>query len=420
MGKLKVLYISNNHPHAYVGGAEVYSYELYKAMQGSDELEPIFLARTTAPAHSIYRGTVFHAADGNPNEVLWSMVGYDPFLMTSAKKEQYFVHFHQFLQAYRPDLVHIQHTIGLGLDLIRQIKNSLPGTPVIYTLHEFQALCHAEGHMLRTQGGELCQQASPVRCHTCFPDIPPQHFFLRERLVEASFRWVDLFLSPSRFLLRRFCERGIPPEKIRFMENGRVLPERGIDTEEDPPLGKIGFFGQVGPHKGITVLMKAMKLLWQSGEREIRLLLNGGNLEFQAQEFQDEVRGLLEDCAGNTTFRGRYDVSEIPQRMREVAWVVVPSIWWENSPLVIQEAFMNGRPVLCSGLGGMAEKVTHDVDGLHFQAGNAADLAATLRRVAKSATQWKRLRAGIAPVYSIEDAARAHAALYRSLLERAA
>ena len=60
--------------------------------------------------------------------------------------------------------------------------------------------------------------------------------------------------------------------------------------------------------------------------------------------------------------------------MAEIDWVVVPSIWWENSPLVIQEAFLHGRPVICSDIGGMAEKVEHEVNGLHFRVGDHAAL----------------------------------------------
>jgi hypothetical protein len=68
--------------------------------------------------------------------------------------------------------------------------------------------------------------------------------------------------------------------------------------------------------------------------------------------------------------------------MGDVDWVVVPSVWWENSPLVIQEAFQRGRPVICSDIGGMAEKVADGVDGLHFRAGDPEALAATIARAA--------------------------------------
>ncbi len=102
--------------------------------------------------------------------------------------------------------------------------------------------------------------------------------------------------------------------------------------------------------------------------------------------------------------------------MRDIAWVVVPSVWWENSPMVIQEAFMYGRPVICSGIGGMAEKVQDGVDGLHFRVEDARDLAAKLHRAASSPAQWKRLRANVRPVYSMAEAVEAHSSIYRSLL----
>ena len=78
------------------------------------------------------------------------------------------------------------------------------------------------------------------------------------------------------------------------------------------------------------------------------------------------------------TLVGRYDHQRSAALMRNIDWVIVPSIWWENSPLVIQEAFMYGRPVICSDIGGMAEKVRDGVDGLHFRAGDAQDLADTI------------------------------------------
>ncbi len=433
--KLRVLYISNSHPDLYVGGAEVYSYSLYRGMREWGEFEPIFLARSTAAGQRSRRGTVFHSINDDPNQVLWFQENHDYFFLTSPAKDQYTVHFHNFLTAYRPDVVHIQHTIGLGVDLIRQIKNSLPGTPIVYTLHELLPICNAHGFMLRTGGGGLCRKASPMRCHECFQDIPAQHFFLRERFIKSQFRHVDLFLAPSRFLVQRYREWGIPAEKIRFQENGRIVP--GSDSAQalirdqpsgngasadgeasDPPPGHIAFFGQVMPHKGILVLLKAMKMLLDvDAASDIHLFLSGANLEKEAGEFQAEVSDLLEECA-NVTFLGKYDLSELPERMKSIAWVVIPSIWWENSPMVIQEAFMFRRPVICSNIGGMAEKVEDEVNGLHFRVDDPRDLADTLVRAVGSRDLWKRLQAGIDPVLSIEEAVAIHSSTYRSLLAK--
>jgi glycosyltransferase involved in cell wall biosynthesis len=94
---------------------------------------------------------------------------------------------------------------------------------------------------------------------------------------------------------------------------------------------------------------------------------------------------------------------------------VVPSTWWENAPLVIQEAFYHGRPVICSNIGGMAEKVRDRVDGLHFQAGSAASLADAMLEAATTPGYWDKLAQGIVPTVAKEQAAREHLALYRGL-----
>jgi glycosyltransferase involved in cell wall biosynthesis len=100
--------------------------------------------------------------------------------------------------------------------------------------------------------------------------------------------------------------------------------------------------------------------------------------------------------------------------MSNVDWVIVPSLWWENSPLVIQEAFHFGRPVLCSDIGGMAEKVTDGVNGLHFRVGDAVSLAETMRRAVETPSLWQRLHDGISPVYGMAEHIERLSHLYRS------
>ena len=101
--------------------------------------------------------------------------------------------------------------------------------------------------------------------------------------------------------------------------------------------------------------------------------------------------------------------------MADIDWVVVPSRWWENSPLVIQEAFMHKRPVVCSRIGGMAEKVTDGVDGIHFTKSNAGELADKIRIATSTPGEWERLRDGIGPVYSMDEHVASLRAIYEGL-----
>ena len=104
--------------------------------------------------------------------------------------------------------------------------------------------------------------------------------------------------------------------------------------------------------------------------------------------------------------------------MNNIDWVIVPSIWWENSPLVIQEAFACGKPILCSDIGGMAEKVTHRVNGLQFRVRDTAHLAHTIREAANTPGLWDDLRRGIPPLYQMKGHVEAITGLYRQLIER--
>jgi glycosyltransferase involved in cell wall biosynthesis len=144
--------------------------------------------------------------------------------------------------------------------------------------------------------------------------------------------------------------------------------------------------------------------------RQVVVEVHGANLEHQDGELQDRIRRLSEPLIKKHHLRwvGPYRPSELRSRMGGADWVLVPSIWWENSPMVIQEAFVCGRPVIASDIGGMAEKVTHGVDGLHVRAGNATHWGQTLYEAATTAGLWERLRVGIKRPITVSECAEAH------------
>lgn len=421
MSRIKVLYICHNHPSLFPGGAEAYAFELHRAMRASPDFEPIFLARigsTPSVQRHTHPGTPFSPVNGDGDQyfVHTDTGVFDFFYMTSLDKELYTKHFHDFLLAYQPDIVHIQHTLFLGIDLVRQVHNTLPGVPIVYTLHEYLPICHRDGQMVRTGSNELCLKSSPRRCNECFPHIPPQNFFMRSRFIQSHFSLVDLFLAPSEFLLERFVDWGIPREKIVFEEYGRLPGQPIVRSKEERPRSRIAFFGQFNFFKGVNVLLRAMSFLGEEG-CNVHLWLHGANLELQPDAFQNEFRSLLKATEENVTFVGRYEHDQLPGLMSNIDWVIVPSIWWENSPLVIQEAFQYGKPVICSNIGGMAEKVNDGVNGLHFRARDAYDLAQTIQRAISTPGLWEQLHQGIPHIYHMDDHVASLAEKYHSLLK---
>jgi glycosyltransferase involved in cell wall biosynthesis len=420
MTRPKVLYVCHNHPRIRPGGAEAYAFELYEAMRSSPRFEPLFLARSGKPTSNIARpheGTLLAGVGDDPNQYFfYTEYGeFDWFLGTPRNREVITRYLSDFLAAYRPDVVHFQHTLFIGYEAIRAVRNLLPDSAIVYTLHEFLPICFADGKMLRTFNHEPCTEASPRRCHECFPLISQQTFFMRERFIKSHLSLVDLFIVPSEFALERYADWGIPRSKLHYEPHGN-LPATMIDDFDDPrPRNRFGFFGQLSQYKGVDVLLRAMALL---GEEDLgaQLWIRGSNLAWAPEEFQEELHDLLDAAGDAVTIGGRYEPDELRSLMAGIDWVVMPSIWWENAPLVIQEAFQYGRPVICSDIGGMAEKVANGVSGLHFRTRDSDDLAETMKRAIRTKGLWRRLRLGAPDVRSMDDHVAELASIYSALI----
>lgn len=421
MAKPKVLYICHNHPEIRPGGAEAYAVEVHEAIRDGGEWESVFLARTGPPfstATRYHEGTLLTGVnDTDPNQYFFysEFDDYDWFLGSSKNKPAITSHLRDFLLAHQPDVVHFQHTLFIGFEAIREVRNALPDATIVYTLHEFLPICHRHGQMVRTTTEKPCMEESPRRCHECFPDIAPQEFFMRKRFIQSHMSLVDLFIAPSKFLRNRYVDWGLPEEKVIFEDYGRFGLSQPTPVAPRKQRNKLGFFGQFSYYKGVNVVLKAMKRLHEEGV-DAHVSLHGANLEIQPQEFQDEFNELLEASGDSVEYAGRYSHDQLPALMESVDWVIVPSIWWENSPLVIQEAFIHQRPVICSDIGGMAEKVTHGVDGLHFRAGDAESLAKVITEAITTRRLWETLRAGIKPIYAMDDHIRELLGMYGDLM----
>lgn len=414
----RILQICHNHPRVRPGGAEVYAHELHRHLRRCAEWEPTFLARSGpphAPAGAPHEGTRISPVEGVADEYLLYPGDHDfdwLFGTMRRRKDLYTEDLRRFLLALRPDVVHFQHTLFIGYDAIREVRRTLPEAPIVYTLHEFLPICHNKGQMVRTMDRSLCTEASPGRCAECFPDIAPDEFFLRRRFIRAQLDLVDLFIAPSATLRERFVAWGIPRERILLEDYGRAEAPPPGEAGRPAPHDTLGIFGQVNPYKGIDVLLRAMRAL---GAEAPQLRVHGANLDLQEHGFREEIAELL-GVGDSVTSLGPYPPERAGEVMAAVDWVVVPSVWWENSPLVIQEAFAARRPVICSDVGGMAEKITDGVNGLHFRVGDPESLAATIRRAVGTPGLWERLREGIPPVHSIAEHADVLTEAYEALI----
>ncbi len=223
-----------------------------------------------------------------------------------------------------------------------------------------------------------------------------------EKVLQAT-QGVDLFISPSRFLKERFVEFGIPAEKILYSDNGFDVSAFSTKKKRSGKHKKIrfGYTGSLVPHKGVHVLVSAFSGLGRK-DREHAELKIYGNLTW----FPDYVAKLREEAGDSgVRFMGAFDNKDIIEVLSEIDVLVVPSIWFENSPLTIHEAFLSGIPVITSNIGGMAELVQDGVSGLVFKVGDAAGLRGKMEELIRDKKLLNRLIAGLPEVKTIaEDA----------------
>jgi glycosyltransferase involved in cell wall biosynthesis len=401
---MKVLLISFYHPELVRGGEQQICYELFEGLKERGDVEVTLLASVDSTTPYLYKsGARITGFDGRPNEYLFLSRDYD-YAWEKMSNVLLIESFIEFLQLIKPDVVHFHHFLTYGIDFLTLTRRTLPDAKIIFTCHEFLTICAAEGHMVRKTDQSLCTRASPVRCHQCLPNRPPEDYFMREMWIKTHLDAVDVFTTPSKFMIQQFVNWGIGAEKFVHVTNGQKIQQSDqILLEPRVSRNRFGFFGQLVDVKGVHVILEAVAILRGEGFTDFLVEINGDNIHFASKERRVEIESFFEKEAElsfedrNVIFNGSYHPDQLPQRMARVDWCIVPSIWWEIFCLVISEAWTYRRPVIASNAGGPAERITHNVDGLLFDLGDARALARSMRRACIEEGLWDRLVAGITP-----------------------
>lgn len=408
---VRILFLCHGHPALVPGGTEAVAHDLFRALQARDGCEALFVG-CVSPLHR--SGETDHrlqALDRSGDEMLLWVGAFDGFMLAQTETAGFAEALSEVLLSFRPDVVHFHHVLRLGLEAVLLVRRVLPAARIVLTLHDYAAICANEGLMQRSSG-ELCREATADACRACLPHIAHHRHAARKRHVQAMLRHVDRFVAPSAFLRDRCIGWGLAAERIELIPNG--LPVQPPAPSALRPRTTFGFFGNIAPHKGVLVALAAARELAAEGV-DFGLRIHGG-MHFQPEAFRADLASALEAAGPQVSWLGVYSRDELPGLMAAVDWVLVPSTWWENAPLVIIEALQHRRPVLCPGIGGMAELVRDGREGLHFRAGDARDLARTMRRAMGNRGLWHRLVNALPSPQSLDQTVERHLDLYRALL----
>lgn len=299
--------------------------------------------------------------------------------------------FAKLISEIKPDIAHIGHLNHLSIGLVDELNKQK--IPIVFTLHDFWLMCPRGQFLTRSIGKkhnfQLCSGQQDHKCASdCYrvyfsgneqneeQDIESWSRWTHQRMIEtkAIIDKVDLFIAPSNYLRNRFViEFLVPENKIIFLDYG--FPTEYL-TQTEKSKEKIHFtFGYIGtliPAKGVNELIEAFKQIEEPATLKIFGRENG--------QSTDALKLLATTSKNKIEFAGEYINHNLANDVfSKVDCIVVPSIWAENSPLVIHEAQSCKVPVITADFGGMKEFVQHKVNGLLFEHRNTNSLKEQLR-----------------------------------------
>jgi glycosyltransferase involved in cell wall biosynthesis len=389
---------------------------------------------------------------GNDHPLDWSDATEDDVLVRrlrgnlTARQDPFRASFHndavaEALQAtieeWRPDLVHLISGYLMTASVVRTARRHQ--LPVVVSLTDYWWHCHRVN--LLKPDGRRCEGPSPAGCARCawevkrrwrmpavlwprgadvlwnvVPRLPTlaQSSVLgaqrhRNEMLSSTLAEVDALIAPSRFLADFYIRHGAEPGKMHVHRQGVERPRHpGRAPAEEL---RVSYAGQVKAHKGVDLLLTAWSRLVGTRRKTLELFGSAIGEDVYRRRIERMIAGLPD-----ARWAGEYTADEAWDMLSRTDVLVVPSRWVENSPNIILEAQAMNVPVVGSNLGGIAELVAHDRDGLLFEVDDAVDLARQLQRLLDEVDLQPRLSRAAPSVRSVLDELDDLVRVYNSLM----
>ncbi|HVL58036.1 MAG TPA: glycosyltransferase family 4 protein [Burkholderiaceae bacterium] len=283
---------------------------------------------------------------------------------------------------FAPDVVHVHNTFPL-ISPSAYWAAHRARVPVVQTLHNFRLFC-PQAMLLRD--GRVCEDCVgrlpwPAVRHGCYRGSPAQTAVIAgmqvlHRSIGTWQRRIHRYIALNEFCRSKFIEAGLPAERVAVKPNFVDFPAPPSESPRDGLL----FVGRLSPEKGVDTLAQAAARLRRQDAGAATVRVAGSGPESHRLESQPGV-ALLGSLGGDA----------VREQMLRARALVMPSIWYENFPRTLVEAFACGLPVIASRIGALAELVDDGRTGLLFEPGNADDLADKMRWVLAHPQRVRRM-----------------------------
>jgi len=370
---MKICFISNLYPPSVIGGAEI---SVKRAAEGLVKRghEVLVITTTTNGKASVEEIDGVKVYRINPLN-LYAMHNHQnqPEMLKpiwhgiDLCNPHSYVIVKNILRKEMPDVVHVNNFKGLSLSVFSAAKRL--NLPLVFTAHDYSLLCPRAN--LLNGSGEICTVPSRL----CKAYVKIQKFIVDNK--------PDVVTAPSQFVIDKLKSGGLF-EGVKTMklplgiELGDKKAEIGYDVID------ILYVGGLSKHKGVQILINAFKELKYEN---IRLhILGKGKDEDEFKKIAGSDKRII--------FHGFVPDEELTQLYQKANITAVPSIWYDNSPMVIYESLVNGTPVIGSRIGGIPELVEDGYNGFLFKAGNMDELKEILDNLIKNPDELKRLEEG--------------------------
>ncbi|MDD4871117.1 MAG: glycosyltransferase [Kiritimatiellae bacterium] len=320
--------------------------------------------------------------------------------------------FNRIIKSFRPDVVFFHHFVQLSLNLPSITRKQ--NIPSVYYLHDYYPVCPS--YSLFDSTKEICREHSPSKCIRCLyesffnrklPSLLLPAFLplmiVRKILIDRLSNDINLFISPTQSLLAELERQAFPLSRTVIIPHGCDTSNVTQPYKPHAPV-RFGYIGNMHRKKGIHVLIDAFK---ESLSRS--LIIRGFPDQYAINKFKSD----------NPSFEAQLEQfdPDITGFFNKIDMLVVPSIWIENQPTVILEAFSFGKPVLCSRIGGIEELVKQGSGGILFIPGDSSDLRRKIMHLTKHPEELSELASRIPALPTPEEYARSVMTALEDLLK---